>query len=415
MKRQSARRYERTDSVQSTTWETVRLGDFLTLKRGYDLSSSRRVTGPVPIVSSSGITGYHNVAKVTGPGVVTGRYGTLGKVFFVKDDFWPLNTSLYVDNFKGNNPRFTAYFLKQVLATMTGDNKAAVPGHNRNDLHGLSVCVTRDREKQDAIASVLAAYDDLIENNRRRIRLLEQAARMLYEEWFVRRRFPGHEGMTATNGIPEGWKTKPLSALSNEVRESVDPKTLPPDTAYIGLEHMPRRSITLNEWTSSEAVESTKLAFREGDVLFGKIRPYFHKVGFTLTDGIASSDAIVIRPAHSNYYEYLLLLLSSDGFVSLASKTVREGSKMPRADWRFLSASDVLVPGPPVLNAFRRVIRPVLDQLRNRALTNRRLAAARDLLLPRLMNGMLQCDGPRNPSWSVASTLEASSLQAPQE
>ena len=195
----------------------------------------------------------------------------------------------------------------------------------------------------------------------------------------------------------------------------MDPKTLSPDTAYIGLEHMPRRSITLNEWTSSEGIESPKLAFRQGDVLFGKIRPYFHKVGFTLTAGIASSDAIVVRPADPDDYEYLLLLLSSDRFVSLASKTVREGSKMPRADWRFLSASDVLVPEPPVLNAFRQVIRPVLDQLRNLALNSRRLAAARDLFLPRLMNGMLQCDGPRNPSRSVASTLEASSLQAPQE
>ena len=383
----TSRKHERTHSVQSATWETVRLGDFVTLKRGYDLSSSQRVPGPVPIVSSSGITGYHNVAKVMGPGVVTGRYGTLGKVFFVKKDFWPLNTSLYVENFKGNNPRFTAYFLKHVLATTTGDNKAAVPGHNRNDLHGLSVRVTRDTAEQDSIASVLAAYDDLIENNRRRIRLLEQAARMLYEEWFVRLRFPGHEGMTVTDGVPEGWKTKPLSALCNDVRESVNPKTLPPDTAYIGLEHMPRRSITLNEWASSVGVESAKLAFGQGDVLFGKIRPYFHKVGFTLTDGIASSDAIVIRPADPDDYEYLLSLLSSDGFVSLASKTVREGSKMPRADWRFLSASDVLVPEPPVLNAFRRVIRPVLDQLRNLALSNRRLAAARDLLLPRLMSG----------------------------
>ena len=324
-----------------------------------------------------------------GPGVVTGRYGTLGKVFFIKDDFWPLNTSLYVENFKGNNPRFTAYFLKQVLATTTGDNKAAVPGHNRNDLHGLSVRVTRDREKQDAITSVLAAYDDLIENNRRRIRLLEQVARMLYEEWFVRLRFPGHEGTTVTNGVPDGWETKPLSVLCTEVRESVDPKTLPPDTAYIGLEHMPRRSITLNEWTSSEGVESAKLAFRAGDVLFGKIRPYFHKVGFTLTGGVASSDAIVVRPADPDDYEYLLSLLSSDRFVSLASKTVREGSKMPRVDWRFLSVSDVLVPGPPVLNAFRRVIRPVLDQLRILALDSRRLAAARDLLLPRLMSGRM--------------------------
>ena len=193
--------------------------------------------------------------------------------------------------------------------------------------------------------------------------------------------------MTVTNGVPEGWERKPLSALCHELRESVNPKTLPPDTAYIGLEHMPRRSITLNEWTSSVGVESTKLAFREGDVLFGKIRPYFHKVGFTLTDGIASSDAIVIRPTERGYYEYLLLLLSSDRFVSLASKTVREGSKMPRADWRFLSESDILVPAPPALNAFRRVIRPVLDQLRNLALSNRRLTAARDIILPRLMNG----------------------------
>ena len=143
-----------------------------------------------------------------GPGVVTGRYGTLGKVFFIKDDFWPLNTSLYVDNFKGNNPRFTAYFLKQVLATTTGTNKAAVPGHNRNDLHELPVRVTRDREKQDAIASVLATYDDLIENNRRRIRLLEQAARMLYEEWFVRLRFPGHEHVPVDAGLPAGWTTR---------------------------------------------------------------------------------------------------------------------------------------------------------------------------------------------------------------
>lgn len=262
---------------------------------------------------------------------------------------------------------------------------ATMPNLNQRILSSVPV-VLPPRDRQERIVDVISAYDDLIENNRRRIRLLEQAARMLYEEWFVRLRFPGHDGMTINNGVPEEWETKPLSALCDDVRESVAPKTSPPDTAYIGLEHMPRRSITLNEWASSDGVESAKLAFREGDVLFGKIRPYFHKVGFTLIDGIASSDAIVIRPT-DRYYEYVLLLLSSDGFVSLASKTVREGSKMPRADWHFLSESDVLVPDPPVLNAFRQIIRPVLDQLRNRALDSRRLAAARDLLLPRLMNG----------------------------
>ena len=262
---------------------------------------------------------------------------------------------------------------------------ATMPNLNQGILSSVPV-VLPPRDRQERIVDAISAYDDLIENNRKRIRLLERATRILYEEWFVRLRFPGHEGTTVTNGVPDGWETKSLSALFGDVRKSVDPKTLPPDTAYIGLEHMPRRSITLSEWTSSEGVESAKLAFREGDVLFGKIRPYFHKVGFTLTAGIASSDAIVIRPV-DRYYEYMLLLLSSDGFVSLASKTVREGSKMPRADWNFLSASDVLIPEPATLNAFRRVTRPVLDQLRNRALSNRRLAAARDMLLPRLMSG----------------------------
>ena len=185
------------------------LGEFVILKRGYDLPSNMRVHGHVPVVSSSGITGYHNVAKVEGPGVTTGRYGTLGEVFFVADSFWPLNTSLYVQDFKGNDPRFSAYFLKTVLTKRSSD-KAAVPGVNRNDLHKLSVRVTRDMGKQRTIASILSTYDDLIENNQRRIRLLEQTARLLYKEWFVHLRFPGHEYVTVTDGVPEGWEKKPL-------------------------------------------------------------------------------------------------------------------------------------------------------------------------------------------------------------
>ncbi|MDF1590339.1 MAG: restriction endonuclease subunit S [Desulfobacterales bacterium] len=123
------------------SWEIISLGEFLTLKRGYDLPASKREEGNIPVVSSSGVTGHHSIAKVTGPGVVTGRYGTLGEVFFVKEDFWPLNTSLYVQDFKGNDPRFTAYVLKNILKGTSSD-KAAVPGVNRNDLHTMKVTVT---------------------------------------------------------------------------------------------------------------------------------------------------------------------------------------------------------------------------------------------------------------------------------
>jgi type I restriction enzyme, S subunit len=119
-------------------WERGVLGDLLTLKRGYDLPEGKRVHGDVPIVSSSGITGFHNEKKAKAPGIVTGRYGTLGEVFFVDRDYWPLNTALYASNLKGNPPCFLVYFLEQALATIQSD-KAAVPGLNRNALHAMRV------------------------------------------------------------------------------------------------------------------------------------------------------------------------------------------------------------------------------------------------------------------------------------
>ncbi|MCD6207194.1 MAG: restriction endonuclease subunit S [Methanosarcinales archaeon] len=285
------------------------------------------------------------------------------------------------------DPAFFHYYFKspicRIRSIVTQGVQAGIRG---NDLKKLKVHVPPVSE-QRRIASILSAYDDLIENNRRRIQLLEQAARLLYREWFVHLRFPGHEHVTITDGVPEGWEKVPLSELCTDVRESANPKDLAPDTAYIGLEHIPMRSITLNDWGMSSEVNSNKFKFAEGDILFGKIRPYFHKVGFTLVDGIASSDAIVIRPTDSHLYHYVLFLLSSDEFVALASKTVREGSKMPRADWKFLLKSEFKCPSETLLDLFDDAVKPICGQLRNLALHSQQLTQARDLLLPRLMNG----------------------------
>jgi type I restriction enzyme, S subunit len=191
------------------SWQTYRLGDVITLKRGHDLPESQRQDGEVPVVSSSGITGYHNEPKAQAPGVVTGRYGTLGEVFYIEQDYWPLNTALYVTDFKGNHPRFVAYFLQNVLRNYQSD-KAAVPGVNRNDLHDMKIRST-DPQSQEKIASILSVYDDLIENNRRRMMLLEEAAWQLYREWFISLRFPGYEHTRIANGLPEGWEYQILA------------------------------------------------------------------------------------------------------------------------------------------------------------------------------------------------------------
>ena len=183
-------------------WRECLLGDVMNLKRGYDLPHGSRSTGVFPVVSSSGVTDHHSEAKVKGPGVVTGRYGTLGQVFYIESDFWPLNTSLYVQDFKGNDPRFISYFLGTL--NLGSQNAAgAVPGVNRNHLHAMDVRVP-PLPVQQRIAGILSAYDELIENSHRRIRILEAMARALYREWFVHFRFPGHDAPSSPTLLPEG-------------------------------------------------------------------------------------------------------------------------------------------------------------------------------------------------------------------
>jgi len=265
-------------------------------------------------------------------------------------------------------------------------NKATMASLNQGVINRIPICVP-DRATQKSIVFILKSYDDLIENNRRRIQLLEEAARLLYREWFVHLRFPGHEHVAIKDGVPEGWERRTLGDLCKEIRETVKPEALEPDTPYIGLEHMPRRSISLGEWGTAEQITSSKHRFHEGDILFGKIRPYFHKVGIAFVDGIASSDTIVIRPCEHDLRNFVLMTVSSDPFVAVTAQTMREGSKMPRADWKQMQAYPTPLPPSGLLDNFDRSIQAIIEQLKSLTLTNQKLAQARDLLLPRLMNG----------------------------
>jgi len=242
------------------------------------------------------------------------------------------------------------------------------------------------RQVQSRIVDILSVYDDLIENNLRRMVLLEESARLLYREWFLCLRFPGHEHTRIVNGVPEGWARKTIGDLCTDVRETVTPDQLEPNMPYIGLEHLPRRSITLSEWGRVCEVTSTKHRFRAGEILFGKIRPYFHKVGIAFVDGVASSDAIVIRPINSDFSGLVLMTVSSDPFVAETAQTMREGSKMPRADWKRMKQYPVVVPPTGPLSSFSEIISAITEQLKTLTFQNHKLCASRDLLLPRLMS-----------------------------
>ena len=289
------------------------------------------------------------------------------------------------------DPDFLCYFLlapPQQGALLAGETGATAGHVNMRDIRRLPLLVgLPDRTVQRKAGAILAAYDDLIENNRRRMALLEEEAQQLYREWFVRLRFPGYKHTRTTNGVPERWEKKTLGDLCEEVRETVNPNALEPDTPYIGLEHIPRRSISLSEWSAAETVTSSKHKYLGGDILFGKIRPYFHKVGVAFTDGVCSADAIVIRPSEERLLSIVLMTVSSDEFVAEASQAAREGSKMPRADWKLMKQYPRLLPPDGLLDNFNAVIAPTVAQLKALSFQNHKLRAAHDLLLPRLMNG----------------------------
>lgn len=194
-----------------------RLGDIINLKRGYDLPSYNRKDGQYPIISSSGISGYHSEYKVDGEGVVIGRYGTLGEPYYINGKYWPHNTALYITDFKGNSPKYIYYLLK-CLGNIKTSDKSAVPGVNRNDLHEMAIPYIEGK-KQEKIAAVLSALDAKIEVNNRINAELESLAKTIYDYWFVQFDFPNEDGKPykASGGemvyhpelkreIPAGWE-----------------------------------------------------------------------------------------------------------------------------------------------------------------------------------------------------------------
>jgi len=194
----------------SDNWKSLKLGEVALLKRGYDLPASLRQKGEYQIISSAGVTDTHIDYKVKGPGVVTGRYGTIGKVFYTESDFWPLNTSLYVKDFNGNDPKFV-YYLLHTINWQAYSTKSAVPGIDRNEVHQEIVCIPLLPEQQ-AISSILSAIDDKIELNLQMNNSLEEMAMALYKHRFVDfGPFQDGEFVDSELGmIPKGWEVKKL-------------------------------------------------------------------------------------------------------------------------------------------------------------------------------------------------------------
>lgn len=168
------------------SWQDKKIGEVAELQRGYDLPKAQRISGKVPVVSSSGVTGLHNNHKVTPPGVVTGRYGSIGEVFYIEENFWPLNTSLWVKDFHGNHPKFIYYLLKGIDFKKYSD-KTGVPGINRNDIHAIQTKIP-EIEEQEKIATLLTKTDKEIEFLQQKVNYLKKEQQALVQQLFTGKR-----------------------------------------------------------------------------------------------------------------------------------------------------------------------------------------------------------------------------------
>lgn len=373
------------------TWQNTTLGEVIRLRRGHDLPAQSRISGDIPIVSSSGITGYHNVAKVNGPGVVTGRYGTLGEIHYVEGPYWPLNTALYVEDFKGNHPRYVAYLLS-TLGLGERNAAGAVPGVNRNALHPLPVFIP-SVDEQERIANILVRYDDLIENNQRRITLLEESARLLYREWFVNLRFPGHGSHPSVDGIPEGWARKPIAHMVQ-----INPKTdFEKDRIYpfAAMQALSEDSMLI-EVTEGRAI-SGGAKFQNQDTLLARITPCLEngKTGFVQfldeNNPVASgsTEFIVMRSESVSPY-WVYCTARDEGFRKHAIGSMVGSDGRQRVNPKCFDSYFAFQPPENVLNDFDETVEPMFKEIQLLSRMNQRLREARDALLPKLMSGEIQ-------------------------
>jgi type I restriction enzyme S subunit len=357
--------------------KTIKFKDFVALQRGFDLPKAKRVKGNVPLVASSKIDGSHNTFKVKAPGVVTGRSGSLGRVQYISKAFWPLNTTLWVKDFKGNNEKYIYYFL-QTLDLAQYNSGAGVPTLNRNHLDELLINVHEYCE-QTKIEKLLSNYDHLIENNNRRIAILEDMAQSLYREWFVNFRYPGHADDVDKDGnqklidsplgqIPDGWVVKTLK----DVVELAYGKALKkPD----------RKGGSVVVYGSGGFGGYHDKTLVEGPCIIVGRKGNVGKVFWVDQDCWPIDTVFYVKSEFSKFYLYYNLLhqtfFNSDAAV-------------PGLNRESAYCNKIILPSAELVTQFNEFIKPIFKQRYLISKANNNLKLQRDMLLPKLISGQIE-------------------------
>lgn len=359
----------------------VPLGEIIEFQRGFDLPTAQRIEGGYPVISSSGFTGTHNKFKCEGENVVTGRCGTIGEIYYYNGKCWPLNTSLFIKDFKGNLPKYIYYLLKHILK-VDGKDKSTVPSVDRNVLHMMMVSYQKDKNYQQKIVEVLSKIDDKIQNNIRINDTLNQQIKLIYNYWFIQFDYPDKDGKPYKSSggelvwndqlkkeIPKDWQYKKVSDLLNVITGKEDANFATKSGEYKFFTCSQNTLLCDNYAFEGRAV----LIAGNGDF---NVKHYKGKFN-------AYQRTYILIPREEKYHA--LIYMVANGKIN-SFKKGSNGSIV-----KFITKDDVASLLIPICsnNTLYDELNLFIDKIELLENENEELAKIRDWLLPMLMNGQV--------------------------
>lgn len=386
-------------------WKPTKLGDEIELIYGKSLPKTKRIEGDYPVYGSGGITGTHNQFLVRGPGIIVGRKGTVGSVYYEQKDYFPIDTTYYIIPSDKYDLKFMYYFLKtQSLEKM--NSHSAVPGLNREEVYKKSVMLP-DINEQKLIADILSSLDDKIELNNQMNETLEEMAQALFKRWFVDFEFPNEEGQPYKSSggemveselgmIPSTWKVGNLSDISIKIFSGGTPKTTE-DSYWNGNYCWLSSGETRNRFILSTEKSITELGVKKSSTkLANKYNTVIASAGQGNTRGQASlllldtyinQSLISINPKMEfTFFSFLNIARRYEELRAISDSNSIRGSLTTK----MIQKLSIVIPELTTLSKFNEIINPIIHQIEKNIEESIYLKDIRDILLPKLMSGEIR-------------------------
>lgn len=362
-------------------WKKCTLGDLVTFQRGHDLPRTQMKAGDYPVIGSNGIIGYHNAYTTEAPSITVGRSGNVGKPFIYYGRTWSHNTSLYIKDFKGNDPVFIYYFLQTLNLTHYAGG-SAVPTLNRNHIHALDVCVPCDVNDQRTIGRYLQLLDEKItENQNINKNLLQQTQSIFAQEFLM------------LDTIPDGWQESSLLGIADYLNGLAMQKYRPKDDEHglpvLKIKELRQGSCDANSELCSSSIKPEYIV-HDGDVIFswsGSLLVDFWCGG---TCGLNQHLFKVTSSVYDKWFYYAWTSHHLQKFAAIAADMATTMGHIKRDE---LAKAEVLIPSQFDYDRIGGLLAPLYDLVIANRMENRKLASLRDELLPQLMSGQLDVSG----------------------